>query len=410
MPYITREDGEHFVIPSYRDVLSAKNNNVLKREIFALSQNYGGYITMQRKGPARFEVAFSHDTGYLLGETVWDHFKCPQDMIYCEAIPNTTEAILVIVKSGSVYLDGSFPIESIPEELVIFLTQENNFEIFTYGDVSISKTPEEGKFSFETSSVKAFTVLDAPVFPTLPLLKKYQFQLVDTVLKSQGIGAFPAKQLLIAVGIIGVGWMLWSYFTAEEVVPPPPPPQVNPYQGYIDVLKSPSPEEQINNFLQRLKELYAIPGWSLKDVSFGGGSLSGSVQSNGASVETLMKWAKENDASVGILASGFTVSMSVSLASRTRSDAIYPLKNVIAKLVDRLAIIYPGNHLALGESANKGVYSQTEVSINLEKVSPLVLRLISEQIKDLPLVLKTITLTVDNGSLSGTITFDALGS
>ena len=146
MPYITREDGEHFVIPSYRDVLTAKNKSALKRDILALSQNYGEYITLQRKSPLQYEIAFSPDTGYLLGESIWHHFKRPQEMIYCEAIPNTTEAILVIVKLGSVYLDGKIPIDSISEELIIFLTQQNQFNIYIYGSVPISQTPEEGKF------------------------------------------------------------------------------------------------------------------------------------------------------------------------------------------------------------------------------------------------------------------------
>src|SRR5262245_59869678 len=187
MPYITREDGERFVIPSYRDVLTVKQKNQLKKEIVLLSQSYGEYITLQKKSPTQYEVAFSPDTGYLLGESIWQHFKKPNDLIYCEAVANTTEAILVIVKSGSVYLDGSFPVDSIPEELIIFLTQENNFEIYTYGDVPISAEAEAGKFSFEPNSVKSFTRLDKPVFPTLPLYKVYQLQLVDPVLRSQGI-------------------------------------------------------------------------------------------------------------------------------------------------------------------------------------------------------------------------------
>src|SRR5689334_4634429 len=204
MPYITREDGERFVIPSYRDVLTANQTNQLKREIKLLSQSYGEYITLQKKSATQYEVAFSTDTGYLLGESIWHHFKKPADMIYCEAIPNTTEAILVIVKSGSVYLDGSFPLDSIPEELIIFLTQQNHFQIYTYGDVPITETPESGKFSFEASSVKSFTILDKPVFPTLNLLKIYQLRLVDQVLKAQGIGVFPTRQLVSVIVVLGL--------------------------------------------------------------------------------------------------------------------------------------------------------------------------------------------------------------
>src|SRR5258706_12802884 len=103
MPYIARDDGERFVIPSYRDTLSAKKSNLLKKEILLLSESYGAFATVIKKNAQQYEVAFSPDTGYLLGETVWQHFKRPFDLIYCEIIPNTSEAILVIVKSGSVF-------------------------------------------------------------------------------------------------------------------------------------------------------------------------------------------------------------------------------------------------------------------------------------------------------------------
>src|SRR5665213_2262909 len=104
MPHITREDGEHFVTPSYRDILSAKKASLLKKEILLLSSNYGNFITLHRKNADQFEAAFSNEPGNLLGETVWYYFKRPNDLIYCEAISGTSEAILVIVKNGSVWL------------------------------------------------------------------------------------------------------------------------------------------------------------------------------------------------------------------------------------------------------------------------------------------------------------------
>src|SRR6185436_11059386 len=118
----------------------------------------------------------SQESGYLLGESIWHYFKRPFDLIYCEAIPGTTEAILVIVKAGSVYLDGSFPVDSIPEELLVFRTQQNNFYIYIQGNVPISERPSPEKFSLDPSSVRSFKVLDTPVFPTLPLVKTFQLQ------------------------------------------------------------------------------------------------------------------------------------------------------------------------------------------------------------------------------------------
>ena len=52
----------------------------------------------------------------------------------------------MIVKSGSVYLDGSFPIDSISEELVIFKTQQINFDIYIYCYVPINPPPQPRKF------------------------------------------------------------------------------------------------------------------------------------------------------------------------------------------------------------------------------------------------------------------------
>lgn len=411
MSYITREDGEHFVIPSYRDVLAAKNKTQLKKDILVLSQSYGEYITMQAKGPNQFEVAFSPDTGYLLGESIWHYFKRPADLIYCEAIPNTTEAILVIVKSGSVYLDGSFPIESIPEELVIFLTQENSFEIYINGDVPISETPEEGKFSFEAGSVKSFTVLEQPVFPTLPLLKIYQLRLVDQVLKSYGIGVFPLKPLLMLILLGILGWMLWSYLSRPEEVEVVAGPQVNPYQIYNDTLASPAPELELKKFIDALKTLYTMPpGWVPKSVTYSKGKVVALAQSSGNTTRALFDWAQQHNGSVDIKTDGMYVNLGFTLANRPIPKSIYPLKEVIAIFVDRLAGVYPGNHLKLGEFTAKGPFTEVLLTVEVTDVTLINLDLIMKQVVGLPFVLQDIKLTVAKGVFSGSIIFNALGS
>lgn len=413
MPYITREDGVHFVVPSYRDVLTARQKSQLKKDILALSQSYGGYITLQRKGGTQYEIAFSPDTGYLLGESVWNYFKRPVDMVYCEAIPNTSEAILVIVKGGSVYLDGSFPIENISEELVIFLTQENNFEIYIYGDVPISQTPADGKFSFEASSVKTFTVLDKPVFPTLPLLKIYQLQLVDAVLRAYGIGVFPLVPVLLLIILLGGGgYLLWEFVLKPPPPPPPPPPEVvNPYLTYNRILMTPDPVEEMNAFLSSLNTLLTIPSWDLTQVRYSGGDITATVTTVGSSVQQLIAWSKANDVSVEMRPDGIHLDMPVKLpANRPAPKDIYPLTDVIARFVDHLSAVYPGNHLQLSEIANKGKYNDVTIIISVDKISPATFALIGEQMKDLPFVLKTVALTVNNGMLTGSINFEAVGS
>ncbi len=409
MPYITREDGERFVIPSYRDVLNAKQTSLLKKDILLLSKSYGDYITLQRKSPLEYEVAFSPDTGYLLGETIWHQFKKPSDMIYCEVVPNTTEAILVIVKNSSVYLDGSFPLDSIPEELIIFLTQQNNFEIYLYGDAPISEKPVDGKFSFEPTSVKSFTVLEKPVFATLPLLKIYQLQLVEPVLKAHGIGVFPARQLLTTVVVVFLLWLAWSYLSTpkKEVVVAN---QVNPYALFNSALASPYPDQEVQQLQIIFKKLFTMPGWIANHVDYAKGTALITVHSIGGKIENLFQWAKENGMTVSFKQTGVYLSTNTKVKRRPLPLHIYPIKQVIGIFIDKLSAVYPGNHMKLSEFNIKGAFTDVTLTITADDISPDIFVLIGNQFKDLPFVLQEVKMDIDNGSLTGSITIDALGN
>jgi hypothetical protein len=410
MPYITRDDGERFVIPSYRDVLRVKKANLLKREMTLLASNYGDYATLQKKARDEYEVAFSSEFGYLLGETVWAYFNRPRDLIYCEAIPNTNEAILVIVKSGSVYLDGSFPIDSISEELVIFKTQQNQFDIYISGDVPISETPEDGTFYFDKNSIHSFNFLEQPIFQNLPIIKAFQLQLIDVVLKSQGIGTFPIKPVLIIAVIFGFIFAGWQILRESEVeIPQSIVSVVNPYQAYIVSLSSPSPEDQIQNLVDNITQLLAIPGWFPNKLSYNNGSLLASVRSNGGRTNTLFTWAKNNNANVQIASDGMYVQLMSKLNNRPATTTVNELKEVIASLIDRLSYVLPGNPLKIGASENKGQYIQTAITISFADISLTTLALIGQQFKGLPLVLSNTTVDVNNGFVSGTIDLIALG-
>lgn len=411
MAYITREDGERFVIPSYRDVLSVKKQNLLKREMLLLSASYGEYATLQKKNADQYEVAFSPDPGYLLGETVWHHFKRPVNLVYCEAIPDSDEAILVIVKSGSVYLDGSFPIDSIPEELVVFKTQQNHFDIYLYGDVPISRTPESGKFMFDADSVKSFTLLPAPVFPTLRTVKTFQLQPVDAVLEAKGIGVFPLKKVILGIVFLGLVWTGYTFITThKKELPRVIVGAVNPFQLYIDALTSPSPAEEIKRFDRTLALLLTAPGWYPETLVYSNGKVVAAMKTQGVRTNVLFEWAKKNNATVDILPTGFFVTFSFTQLNRFPPTQIHEVKEVVGSLIDRLSYILPGNNLALSATANKGRYSEVNLTLNVSNVSINTLDLIADQLKNLPLILSKVSVTYDNGAISGTINLTALGN
>lgn len=411
MAYLTREDGERFVIPAYRDVLSAKKSALLKKEILLLSGSYGEYITLQKKGN-QYEVAFSPDNGFLLGETVWHYFKRPRDLIYCEAIPNTTEVILVIVKSGSVYLDGSFPADTVPEELIVFQTQQNSFEIMIFGDVPISQHPDEGKFVFDESRVKSFQTLDKSAFNALPRVKAFQLQLVNVILKQHGIGVFPLGRMLLMAFIIGGGIFGYYYFTQPTPIPlraPPPPP--NPFANYIQALLTPEPAAEIEALTNQVLLLYTLPGWMPMTIEYAKGISIVTVISKGAETNLLFEWARKNNAEVIVTDSGFSLKLHLSLPNRTPPQAIAPINELIGTITDKLSEVYPGNHLKLGKMEEEATFKQVSITIDFVDITPTTFNLIGERLGGLPLVLSQVKLAInDDRNLTGSFILNALGN
>ena len=414
MPYITREDGERFIIPSYRDTISAKKTSLLKKEVMLLSTNYGEYIALQKKSATQYEVAFSPDTGYLLGECVWNYFKRPFDMIYCEEIPNTTEAILVIVKSGSVYLDGSFQVDSIPEELVIFKTQQNNFSIYIYGNVPISKVPEDGKFSFDANSVKSFEELNEPVFPTLPTVKAFQLQLMDTVLKAYGIGVLPVKQIAMTILGLGLLYVAYDYIqTHKKELPTTFITAVNPYQSYIDQLSSPDPPKQLLGLVHSIELLYTIGGWDPSTADFTPGTpgkLRVVMTSTGGTTADLLAWANKHDARVDILGDGTYLNLVIVSSKRDAPTTITSMQNILSTIIDSMSEILAGNPVQIGVVSDKKEFVETTLTIPLADASPLTLNIIGKYIEGMPLVLTKFTVHLQDGHISGSLNLKALGN
>lgn len=412
MPYITREDGERFIIPSYRDVLSAKKPALLKKEVMLLSSNYGEYITLQRKNADQYEAAFSPDPGYLLGETVWHYFKRPKDLIYCEAIPNTTDAILVIVKGGSVYLDGSFPVDSIPDELIVFRTQQSFFEIYIHGDIPLSQQPEEGKFSLETSSVKSFAILPDAIFPTLPTIKAFQLRLVDIVLKSQGIGVFPVKKLVAGIAIIAGIWMGIMYLsTTKTELPSAFVGVVNPYQAYENALQTPDPTVEIQAVGAQIERFFSIPGWLPVTVEYSsGGAIKTGLKSSGTKLNILFMWAARNNSTLQIATDGVYLTSLIKVPNRSRVTTISPIQQVIAEILDRISTVTPGNKLTLGPMVDRGRFLETQCTISFTDLTLDMLDFFAEQLKGLPLAVVKLSMTINNGTLSGVLVLNALGN
>lgn len=413
MPHVVREDGINFVVPAYRDILSAKKAALLKKEILLLSGNYGNYITLNRKNADQYEATFASEPGYLLGESVWAFFKKPVDLIYCEAIPNTSEALLVIVKAGSVYLDGTFAIDSIQDELLIFKTQPGRFEIYIHGDVPISETPEPGKLALDASSVKSFSILAEPVFPTLPTPREYQLALVEAALQSKGIGVVPLKKVIIATLIPLVLFLTFIYFsTHKKQAPSFIAATINPWQAYYDTLNgSPAAADEIQSVIAAIQHLYTAPGWTPNKITYQGGVLSASMLSPGMNTGPLYAWSLLNNGQFQITSEGIQITLPVKTFSRVPTNRYYSMQELVILIIDKIKIIAYGMEIALGDIQQTGVYSTLPFKILFSNASLQSLGMIGLQLQNMPLILTKVEVSFDKttSSFSGNLSFQALG-
>lgn len=378
MPIILREDGEQFVIPSYRDILPVKKQLQLKRSILALSENYGPYISLLRKGEV-YEIAFSKEAGYLLGESIWHQLGRPLDLIYCERIPGENEAIFIIIKAGSVYFDGKFSLDNIVEELIILQTQNHQYKVIVYGKVPINHQDH-------ATITKSYEELSEPIFPRLQVNKAFQLQPVDVALKHAQIGQFPTQKALIVftLMVIAMG-LLFTSRTPQPGVTRAPVKDI--YENYYTVLSSPSVEEQLTVCAKALLELSKLPGWQMDQIHYRDAILSANVTSLGNSVADLNEWAKANDYQVVLNQNGFSLEQRLKLSFRIKPKKIYYIKDVVATLIDRLQRVYPGNNFNIAEINHKIGYSSIDLSVHVEKINNLVLMLIAQQFVDLPTIL-----------------------
>lgn len=415
MPSIIREkDGATFITPDYRELTSAKKASLLKREILMLSTQHGDFSHIRKKNKSQYEIAFSHETGFLLGESIWQHFNKPYNMVYCEPLPDTAEAILVVVTSGSIFIDTKIPVLSIPEELAVFISQEHEFDIYIYGDVPISAEKEEGKFSFSKEATKKFTVLEESLFENLK--QNHELELLPTTqaLKKQRIGTLPVKNIVIISVIAVIAWLGWSKLTVstKNVLPKIIISVVDPYTLFLNTLSTPAPDASIRQLVNYIERVSEAPGWEMTSISFTKkGGFQSYLLSSGNNISNLKRWAYLQHISIDIDNKGISANIPNTVNNRAKPNKIFKLQNVLGNIVDRINNILPGNAITLHPIVSYSQYKEISFSITIEDVTPTLLSLLAEQFTQMPVAFDGAELTVsNNGFISGTLTLTALGN
>lgn len=408
MPTLTREDNVQFAIHPYRELLlSTQRGSLLKAKIRQLAEHHGEYIRLIKHSNSQIEAVFSREPGFLLGESVWHHFGKPNNLIYCEALPEGKQAILVVVRSGMVYLDTKMPCDSIPEELMSLLASQNPYDIYISGDVPISEHKTAGKFHLEPKLVNSFNQLDGDLFPVLNIQEQYQLQPLDVGLRSGEFHRNYLPWILLVIAMMALAF--WQTRPDEQQKKPHTSQHRIIMNSYQLLRHSPDPRVQLNDisYLARLGS--TIPGWEVKQLNSDGYHTTLEVRSMGGPYHVIQRWSRRYHASWRM--NGNQVQLGFYKQHRPRQilARLNNLDDVMVDMIDRIQHILPYNAIEVGQFNRQGKTRQVRVNILLQKLSPGILALVGQQLAGMPVKLNAIHLALANGLLTGAIQITIVG-
>lgn len=404
MPVLHRGDKTVFQLQPYRELLSVKSAGLLKRELHLLAQNYGTYSRIFKKSDGRFEAVFASDPGYLLGETVWNYFEKPENLLYCEALPEKDKVLIVIVRNGYVHFDAKISFAQLADELATLQAGKESFTVYVHGNVPYVQGAQG---LLDAAHTQSLTDLTESVFEVLPTLSEFNLLPIEQAIAELKLHQ-RAQRVTAAIAAVLVLSMGWYWYTSLPVTVAQAP--TDPYQQYVQALTTPAPGALLNAVAQQMNVVYAVPGWVPTQVSYNTNGVQFQMHSLGGSLSTLLRWGKQKNINVVLSADGAMVSLPIRLGVRTSVPPLENNQENIAVIVDRMMQIIPNKSVQIGSMTPHEIYKETGFTIALTAVSPDVLSLIGRGLSGLPVTLSGGTFTLANGLLSGTLQLTLLGN
>lgn len=412
MSTLVRSDGTQFVTQAYRELLCAKKKSQIVQEIRRLAEQQGHYVRLFHKGQGQYEAIFSTEPGYLLGESIWHYFNEFDNLIYCEALPDSAQVIVVVVRSGSVYIDSQILASNLQSELLPLMTGDLPYRIVTSGNVPLRKAESFGTFRFPKDLIESFETLDDPLFPNLPALKSLQLQPLPLALKSEHLNvgfSVPAIIVLLLVFITGGWWIL----TPDQEAPLSHQPILkkirSPYTAYFHALSSPAPGRQLLEMVSAMNQFYFLPGWRATKITYANQIYRIDLASEGGAMSFLRQWAHRRHYHFHLNPHGVELTFQTQLPMRPTPKNIFSSEQVVTKLVDQLNQLLHHQAVSLGATNQRGEAQETKLTIHVDNASPDLLDLLSRQLSGLPVELTSVTMTLHSGLMSGTIQLSVWG-
>ncbi len=396
-----------FVIHAYRESLLVGKKSKFWHDLQLLSDQHGQEVCLIKQANKMVEAVFSKEPGYLLGESVWQYLGKPEYLIYAEAIANSAQLFLVVVKNNHVYLDTKIVSSLLKEELTPFMLGEVPYRIVIYGDLPLRDTETFGEatFKFPKKLIKSFETLKEPMLLQLPKYEIYHLQPLPIAISTSRLkGKKPGWAVVILLFTV----FLISFALLENRTPHKIAKTPNPYQV---VLQSPDPSQPILILSQRLLQLYLLPGWESIELHWqGGNTYQIMMHPKESDWVILQAWALSHHYQLNLNADGVLLTGSLNINERSPLPAVISTQLVLNFLYAHLNQGSFRPSITLGTTQSEYHLQEVPITLEVTDISPNILGDFSVLLTGLPIVLKTIDLKMDNGLISGRILLSIWGN
>ena len=416
MAFISTDNSDiEFVVNPVREYSAATGRAQLLREIRDKTHEYGDFCHVRKLNDG-YAIAYSHDRGYLLGESVARHFEYPENLIWCENIgkdrQDDARIVIVIVRNQKIMLDAELPATMVADDIGMGIgAGDEVFDIYSYGEVPIKQSTE----SADSNDM----VIDPARTGNFVTLNQGIINLIIPD-KSDRLSS-PAKAVTRA-GLVSHVWKYAVTLAALSVsvywgfIYTPPPLQkqvitvVDNYKDYRVALQSISPSNALlllgNDYLR----LLALSRWQLATMQITDNKImSYSLRPSVSDYQQAADFAESFDSTFAIKERDIVLTKSLSdNLTRAEPKQIVSLDELTIKLLNDLSL-NPNLSASLGKYSSNDHYRKCQLSLSARQISHADLVWLASILDGRPVNLNRASFSVSRFSFSGDITLTLFG-
>lgn len=404
MSILIRNDGAVFLIQVYRDRLRHQKAARMREKLRHLSDQQGRYVQIFADKGGEVEVCLDKQVGFLLGETIINHFAEHASFIYLEQLKTAGKSLVVVVKDRKVQLDTLVDNESIGSELLPFVASDTDYCLFYAGYDGQLPIAFAGSVVDRIGPMLAQAVSLSPLLDALPLNPRLQLVPCEKAIQQSNFSAISSR-IGWATGFIVFAILAIMLFIGllRDDRHEQPTGQLR-YAGYYNGIAKEPASQVLSVIMNTLSQVVQLPTLELDRLQYHQDQLELDFSARQAKLQPLLNWAKNRGFHFSLYAGNVKLTQKQQFKPADLHNRIYSTTAFYAYLSDHLREFHPGSNIRLSSSSRAAKQWQT---LNCEwQVSDLTLAdldWLRRLLVNAPVTCDSIALSYHDGEMRGTI-------